>query len=289
MAKTTVVEPILLAYMFCFYISQPLRTQLYYAKSCIRHFNESYCTILIKAKQKTYKHDLDYLQKETSQWAIYDSLVKITPSLIAMLLFTAYFDKVGRKTVMILPIIGGTLSSISLLINSYFMHWPTESVLIGSFLEGIFGQYVAIFASIIAYAADITSVEMRTKRTVIVESMTSLGAVVAYPVGGLMLQQYGFLPTFLLQFSLCIFQLVYWVFLKESYPPQKVDEQSATNSATESPSSGSYRDLLVEVFRVPFKKRDENKRKTLFQLFACLTCFILSKFFISSLLNSCCR
>lgn len=278
MGKTTVVEPILLAYMFCFYISQPLRTQLYYAKSCIQHFNETYCDELIKTKNKTDKHDLDFLQKDTSQWAIYDSLARIAPSLVAMLLFTAYFDKVGRKTVMILPIIGGTLSSICLLVNSYFMYWPIEIVLTSSFVEGIFGQYVAIFASIIAYVADITSIEMRTKRTVIVESMTSLGAVVAYPVGGLMLQQYGFLPTFLLQFSMCLFQLVYWMLLKESYPPQINKETPNTSAAVENLPNGGYKDLLVKVFQVPFKKRENNKRKTLFLLFACLACFILSRF-----------
>uniref|UniRef100_A0A7M5UN05 Major facilitator superfamily (MFS) profile domain-containing protein n=1 Tax=Clytia hemisphaerica TaxID=252671 RepID=A0A7M5UN05_9CNID len=142
------------------------------------------------------------------------------PAIISTLVYTSWSNRIGLKRVMILPMIGGTILTITLILNSYFEEWPLELLLIGSFLDGCFGQFVAIIASIYSYAADVTSIEGRTKRTVILESMMFLGGVVSSAISGILLQKYGFIPTFLLVLAMFAFQMIYWCFLQESYPPR---------------------------------------------------------------------
>jgi len=269
MRKTTVVEPILCAYMFCLMVMNPLQTQLVYLKTCLGHFNSSYCKIIVHSKNETYKSEQNILQKETSQWDIYLDVVKMVPAVLSMLVFTVYFDKVGRKKVMIFPIIGGTLSSISLLINSYFIHWPVEILFIGTFLDGICGQFVAILASTFAYFGDMTSMEMRVKRAIILESMIYLGGCISNPTSGVILQHYGFFPTFLLLLSVYIFQIIYWIFLKESYPPQ---------SKEQSVSPKNPKQWISQIFQVLFKKRENNQRKILLLLYATFVILVCCKF-----------
>ena len=276
MRETGIVEPILCAYMFCLLVMIPIQTQLVYLKTCLGHFNSSYCKTIVHSKNEIYKAQQNILQKETSQWDMYLGLVKMIPAIISMLVFTAYFDRVGRKKVMILPIIGGTLSSINLILNSYFTHWPIQILFIGTFLDGIGGQYVAILASVFAYIADTTSIDMRTKRAVILESMVFLGGLVANSISGVILQNYGFTPIFLLLLSVYVFQIVYWIFLKESYPPQ---------SKEPSVSIKTPKKLISQIFQVLCKKRKNNQRKTLLLLYAiflflvcCKYSFIIIKF-----------
>ena len=269
MIKTTIVEPILWAYMFCIAISTPLQTQLVYLKTCLGHFNSSYCKTIVHSKNETYQAQQNILQKETAEWDMYLDAIKMTPVLISMLVFTAYFDKVGRKKVMILPIIGGTLSSINLILNSYFIHWPIQILFIGTFLDGICGQSASMLASLFAYVGDTTSIEMRTKRAVILESMSFLGGLIGHPTSGVILQSYGFTPTFLLLFSMFIFQIVYWMFLKESYPPQS-KEPSVTLKTPKK--------WFSQIFRVLWRKRKDNGRKLLVVLFTIFLLAVLSKF-----------
>ena len=202
------------------------------------------------------------------------------PAIISTLVYTSWSNRIGRKRVMILPMIGGTILTITLIMNSYFDHWPLELLLIGSFLDGCFGQFVAIIASIYSYAADVTTIEGRTKRTVILESIMFLGGVVSSAVGGLLLQKYGFLPTFLLVLAMFAFQMIYWCFLQESYPPRPDQPKISFCKILKG-------EALTGAIRVVFKKRSGNKRRTILLLYVVLLLFTSGEisFVVSSLVS----
>ena len=217
--KFRYVEPILLGYMFCMWTSYSLEQQLIYRKTCVQHFNSTYCQTLYKSKNATFKVDEDFIQKKTSQWIVYNSIVRAIPSIITTLLSVAWLNRFGRKPVLGLPLIGGIFISISYIVNSYNLNLSIFWLFFGSFVDGLFGQFALIIAVSFSYLADTTTPMERTRRTIILESMNFFGGLISEITSGLLLQYYGFLPPFILMLSVYILALIYWFFLEESYRP----------------------------------------------------------------------
>ena len=257
MKQTTIVEPILFAYMFALFSIVPLQQQLVFRKTCTHYYNHTYCQILYTSKNSTYRLDQDFLQQKTSQWDIYMSLVQMVPGIISTFIFVGWSNRVGRKRAMIAPILGGTVLTLSLLLNGYFLDWPLELLLIGTFLDGCSGQFVAVIASIYSYAADITTAEERTKRTVILESMMFLSGVISAPINSILLQKVGFFPPFALILAMFAFQIVYWFFLKESFKDRSVTSPVGFK-------------VIANSARLMFKKRIGNQRRTILLLYIVL-------------------
>ena len=268
MFQVNYVEPVLLGYAFCLFVTVSLEQQLIYRKTCIQHFNSTYCQTLYKSRNPTFKANQDFIQKETSQWIVYISVARAIPSILITLLYTVKFDRVGRKRIMILPIIGGTILVTSYIINSHFMEWPVPWMFLGIFLDASFGQYPTLLAAVFAYLADTTSNENRTIRVIILESMLFLGGLISEITNGLLLQNYGFLPPFILMLSVYILVIIYWFFLKESYQCPEDDKKS--NFFQELKDK-----LFKETYRIIFNQPQKNATKRILVL---LTCFIFSFF-----------
>jgi Major Facilitator Superfamily. len=271
MQQLTLVEPILFGYMFCLYTTMPLEQQLVYQKTCLQTFNSSYCHILYTSKEEMYKEDQNSVQEKASEWQIYFNVVRTAPAIISTLIFTGWFDITGRKRVMIMPMIGGALSTIIMIINSHFINWSVAFMMIGTFLEGLFGQFAAILASVFAYLADVTTVEARTKRTVLLESMIYLGGVTANCISGVLLQYYGFVPPFVLILAMYVFQIIYWFFLRESYPPKSDQPKSSLGHILRGK-------LFIRAFTVVFKKREDNRRRIILVSFFLFVLGIFCKY-----------
>lgn len=254
MKQTTIIEPILFAYMFCLFSIVPLQQQLIFRKTCVKHYNRTYCQQLYTSKNSSYRHDQNFLQKKTSQWDIYSTLIQMVPGIISTFIFVSWSNHIGRKWAMIAPILGGTVLTLTLLLNGYFIDWPLEILLIGTFLHGCSGQFVAILASVYSYVADITTSEERTKRTVILESMMFLSGVLSSPINGILLQKFGFFLPFALILAMFTFQIVYWFFLEESYK----------NRSVTSPAGFK---VIANSARLMFKKRAGNQRRTILLLY----------------------
>ena len=272
MFQVNLVEPLLLGFAFCLYATVSLEQQLIYRKTCVQQFNSTYCEILYKTKNETFKGDQDFVQKKTSQWVIYNSIVRAVPSIVTTLMLTVKFDRIGRKRIMILPIIGGIIVTINYILNAHYMEWPVAWMLIGVFLDASFGQYPALLAAVFAYLADTTSNENRTIRTIILESMLFIGGLISEITSGLLLQYYGFFPPFILVLSVYVCLFVYWFFLKESYPPSENKEQRSFCQELKSK-------LVNEAYRIIFKQPQKFATRRIVVLLTCFIFSFFSKFF----------
>lgn len=268
MVQVNYVEPVMLGFAFCLFVTVSLEQQLIYRKTCVQHFNSTYCQTLYKSKNATFKVDENFIQQKTSQWILYISLARSIPSILITLLLTVKFDRVGRKRIMILPIIGGTILITSYIINSHYMEWPVPWMFLGIFIDASFGQYPTLLAAVFAYLADTTSNENRTIRVIILESMLFLGGLISEIATGLLLQYYGFLPPFILMLSVYIVLIIYWFFLKESYQSPKDNEKLSFFQELK-------KKLFKETYRIIFKQPHKNATKRILVL---LTCFIFSFF-----------
>ena len=220
MASVRLIEPVFLGFAFCIYVIGTLESQLIYRKTCIQQYNSTFCQLLYATKNETYKVYQDLVQEQSSQWSIYINLIRLVPSLVTSLFCAGWFDSAGRKRFLFMPLLGGVLSSIGYIVNSYFMHLSVYWMFIGIFLDGIFGSNAVMISAIVAYLADSTTNEDRTKRFVILDSMLFLGGFFSEITTGLLLQNYGFIPPFSISLSIYVLLMVYWCFLEESYPSQ---------------------------------------------------------------------
>lgn len=252
--KISYVEPVLFGYMFCMWTSYPLEQQLIYRKTCAQHFNKAYCQILYKSENVTYKEDQDFIQRKTSQWVIYNSIVRAIPSTMTTLVSVVWLKRFGRKPVLLLPLIGGLMISVSYIVNAYFDGISIFWMFLGSFFDGLCGQFALILAVSFSYLADTTSPEQRTRRTIVLESMNFFGGLISQITSGLLLQYYGFLPPFILMFSVYIITIIYWYFLEESFVP---DGQAKKLSFIKELKVN----LVKGVYKMFFKEKNLQKQK----------------------------
>ena len=156
---------------------------------------------------------------KTAQWGIYLDIAKTLPAVFATILYGIYSDRMGRKTVMVLPIVGDSLMVISYILNAYFLSASIGFMVIGAIVSALFGNFAAILSATFSYIADVSTESSRTKRVTILESMIYLGGVVGNLAGGWLLQESGFIAVFILILAMYVLQMIYWIFIKESYLP----------------------------------------------------------------------
>ena len=81
-------------------------------------------------------------------------------------------DRHGRKLLLILGLFGKLFYSIMIVVNSLILSWGVNMIIYtASIPSTLFGADVAIFASCFAYISDISTVEERTLRVIILDAV----------------------------------------------------------------------------------------------------------------------
>jgi len=240
------VEPVLLFYMFCIFMSFPLLQQLAYRKICEVEYNVTTCHNLTHFQQNV-------IQKKTSNWIIYQSAALTVSSICSSLVFGSWSDSVGRKAIMILPPIGSALMSVNHLLNIHFFQLDVNYLLIGVIVSGLFGGFATVLSAVFSYMSDITDKNSRTLRIGILESMVFLGASSGELVAGILLDNAGFMAAYgvVLAVNVCIVFYIVFV-LQESYQPQEDVPFSKTIVKVHK--------HVIHVWTVLFKPRPDNQR-----------------------------
>lgn len=205
----------------------PLEEQLIYQKICNNRFNETVCKNL--KEDKKYKAFESMVQKQTSQWMLYINMATTFPSMFAAMVLGPCSDKVGRKYILMFPLIGGAIETGALILNSYHEQWHVSALLVGVIIAGFFGNYATILMAVFAYISDISLEKSRTLRVSLLESMVFLGGAFGELIGGLLVDNAGFFIAFALACGVHVLNLLYVAFvLKESYyPPEKLTLKEA--------------------------------------------------------------
>ena len=270
MGKTKIVEPILFGFMFCRYLLLAIEDQLIYKKCCLIAFNETFCD-LMSTNGTFHEKKLNMLQKQSANWKIYLSIVRTIPPAVMTIIYSAWSDHVGRKTIIVLPVVGASISAMSLIINSHFLTSHVYYMLIGEMFAAPFGNFVAMISATFCYAADITPLSFRTQRIVILESMIYISGAIGHLSGGQILHNFGFVYIYGLALFIYILTIIYWMFLKESFESDLQQKKK--------PLFEMFKlETFVEVFKFLLKKRKGNRRKKIWILFICFFFTALCRF-----------
>ena len=212
------VEPVLFFYMLCTIMSLPLVQQLAFKKICYEKYDGETCKNLTKSQE-------DSVHQKTSKWILHQSVVQMLPSIAVSLILGSWSDKVGRKTVLILPSVGSVLLYINYMLNVAYFSLDVNYILIGVCISGFFGGFATTLLGVFSYISDITDKSQRTLRVAILESMIFLGGAVGNLIGGVIVDHYGYIAAFGLCLGLTIIVIMYISFiLPESYFPDEDQE-----------------------------------------------------------------
>ena len=242
--------------MFCAILSAPLKDQLIYKKVCLNRYNSSTCELIDTGH---FQYQQNVVQKETATWLLYGSICNTLPAIFSTLILGAWSDRVGRKVVILFPLIGNTLDGVSMAVNAYYEKAPVPYIFIGTVASALFGGFTALLLAVFAYIADITG-ENRTLRITILESMIFISGTFGELISGVLVQKWGYFITYLLVVGVFVLTIFYSAFiLQESYFPSKL-----------SSSSGSRKNcahLFRKSISVLTRKRPNDQRRSIWILF----------------------
>ncbi|XP_036359865.1 proton-coupled folate transporter isoform X3 [Octopus sinensis] len=208
----TIVEPILFLYMFTQFMNAAVFQSLFYSRICLKNFNASICSVLGNG---SFTSEENYVQGQTSNWILYCNVVLLIPSTFVSFFFGPFSDKVSRKIVIILPIIGNVLLFCVCALVSYLENVPIAYILLGYFLSGLLGGYIGMLMAILSYATHVTDIKFRTIRIGIVESMIFFSGTIGVFLSGILLKYIGFVWIYVLMAGCCIVALIYCIIVIE--------------------------------------------------------------------------
>lgn len=213
------VEPYLLCYILPIAISGLAVNKFNTEKACRVDLNytEEICTKAINGDVEdeniTKTAQLEALLMVTDMQSWQSPLQSSVPALV-VLFVGAWSDRTGnRKALMLIPIVGELISSLGLILATFFfMEWPLwvtaliEAV--PSALSG--GQTIALMGSY-SYIADVTSIESRTFRIGVVAVIVTLGFPFGTSISGVLTQSLGYYGVFTIGFVLYVIGFIYTV------------------------------------------------------------------------------
>lgn len=214
MISLITVEPILACFVMPSVLSALATQNLYLDKACRVNlgFEHHICDALTKRETANYTFEEEAVQTLVASVAGWKTVLQSFLPCGILIFVGAYSDRVGqRKFCMLLPIVGEFLTSIGLIVNTYFFHQlPVE---VAAVTEAIFpaltGGWFTMFMGVFSYIADVTTEEQRTLRIGIVNLFYSLGVPLGAALSGILVRKIGLYGVFSLSASIYILSFFY--------------------------------------------------------------------------------
>ncbi|XP_071506232.1 proton-coupled folate transporter-like [Diadema antillarum] len=266
--RAVTVEPVLFLFMLGFFIQGPILQLLIIQKVCRLTYDDTECS-----NKTAFRQIENDVERESTRWILYFNLCANLPGAIMATIFGPLSDKFGRKVIMALPSAGACVAAVNFILNSFYIDWPVETLLLSAFAMGITGNLGTFFVSVVSYITDITDPSSRMKRLGLLEAMVYIGGTVGLVAGGWIQESVGFAAVFILYLILHVTILIYvFTYLKESLPVEdrvalnqngSVDgaEEQRTNVAKQ--CCGYVVDSFKRAMSVLFLKRKGSRRKHL--------------------------
>lgn len=269
------VEPMLALYMIGSIIANLATQNLNLEKACRVNigYRDEVCIALEKRETTDYSGEEEAVQKLVASMAIWKTLIQSAIPAVLILFFGGWSDRHSRrKPFLLFPILGEFLTSIGLIVNTFFFYeLPME---VAGITEAIFpamtGGWMTMFMAVFSYIADVTSVESRTLRIGIVNVCISISFPLGTAVSGVLYRKIGFYGVFSL--SACIYVLAFmcgYFGIKESKDVRvKNVEKEKVEAVSCCQSFRDFFDLkhIKETISVAFKRGENNRKKRVISL-----------------------
>ncbi|XP_026318589.1 solute carrier family 46 member 3-like [Hyposmocoma kahamanoa] len=264
MISLITVEPILACYVMPSVLSALASQNLYIEKACRVNlrFPHHVCDALTRRETSNYTAEEEAVQQLVASVTGWKTVLQSFLPCWILVFLGAYSDRVGqRKFCMLLPIVGEFLTSIGLILNTYFFYQlPLE---VAAVTEAIFpaltGGWFTMFMGVFSYIADVTTEEQRTLRIGVVNLFYSVGVPVGAALSGIVVRKMGLYGAFSISATLYVLSFLYGFW--------RIKEVKKTDSNVK-PSKNccewmrNFFDMryVKETLMVAFKKGPNNRR-----------------------------
>ncbi|XP_064601912.1 lysosomal proton-coupled steroid conjugate and bile acid symporter SLC46A3-like [Liolophura sinensis] len=271
--KGITVEPVLFVYMLASFLQFPATQGLAFSKVCLLKYNSTqFCERL--RHNDTPNFEETFIQSKTSLWITFLTISLTAPSILTTAFIGSWGDKIDRKLPLILPCIGGALSSLCFLINSVFVKLPLPVLLVGPILNGLTGGFVTMIMATFSYVTHVSETRSRTSRVAVVEAMSFIAGTLGVILMGIILDRASFTVLFSLTSVLFVIALMYvLIFVKK-----------LQTDCGQSQSDQRLRQRLGHYFNVThvkesmvcaFRRRDGHNRLHLWILFSVIAILMI--------------
>ncbi|KAF6212643.1 hypothetical protein GE061_013169 [Apolygus lucorum] len=275
------VEPMLAWYIIGSCVASLATQNLNLEKACRVNlrFNDTVCDALERRETGNYTAEEAAVQQTVASMAIWKTLVQSAIPAFLILFLGSWSDRRGRrKPCMLLPIVGEFLTSIGLIVCTFFFYeLPME---VAGITEAVFpaftGGWMTMFMAVFSYMGDITSIETRTLRIGIVNVGSSISVPIGMAVSGILYKQIGYYGVFSLSSCIYILSFFYGYYkipegsnsiATKQQPADEKKKIEAGETAVQVPSGlwnfiKDFFDVqhIKETVKIAFKKGAHNRR-----------------------------
>lgn len=267
--KNATVEPMLGCYIIASVLANLATQNLNLQKACRvnLNFSDEVCTALEKRQTANYTQEEIQVQQLVAEMIIWKTIVQSSIPAALIIFIGAWSDRTGRrKPGMLMPIIGEFLTSIGLMLCTYFFYeLPME---VAGLTEAIFpaitGGWMTMFMSVFSYVGDITTVQTRTLRIGVVNVFCSVGIPIGTALSGVLYRELGSYGVYTISSFLYVFSFMYGLFaVPESGKKDEEKVKEKKEKKEEQPFFlKKFFDLhhIKEAFAVAFKDDGHSKR-----------------------------
>ncbi|KAL1488422.1 hypothetical protein ABEB36_014895 [Hypothenemus hampei] len=257
------VEPMLACYIIPSVFASLATQNLNLEKACRVNlrYSAEICDALSARQTENYTFEEQEVQQLVASMGVWKTILQSALPAFLIMFVGSWSDRWGkRKPCMLLPIVGELLTSIGLIVCTYFYYeLPME---VAGFIEGLFpamtGGWFTMFMGVFSYIADVTTVDTRTLRIGIVNVFCSLGIPIGLALSGVLYKKIGFYGVFSISSFMYVMALYYgYMKVKE---PKKIDVPVLNDVRC-----AFFRDFfnvkhLLATFKVAFKSGPNNRK-----------------------------
>ena len=159
---------------------------------------------------------------------MYFQVAGIIPSILTTSLLGPYSDAIGRKFILLIPVIGGLLKAvISMLVA--LLHLPFQILIAAFFIEGLAGGSPLILTGLVAYSADTTSSKHRSMALFLLDLSFGLATCGSNIGFGFMIKATGYSYSFILVLGLYFLNMLFIILVvKETKKHHSADAKLFT-------------------------------------------------------------
>ncbi|XP_050538920.1 solute carrier family 46 member 3-like [Daktulosphaira vitifoliae] len=266
--KHCTVEPMLGCYIVSSVLTSLATQNLNLQKACRVNLrlNESICYALENKNTVNFAKEELMVQELVADMIIWKTIMQSSIPSILITFVGSWSDRNHkRKPCMLVPIIGEFLTSIGLLVCTYYFYeLPMEVAgLVESIPPAMTGGWMTMFMAVFSYVGDVSSVKMRTLRIGVVNVFCFVGIPVGTALSGVLFKKLGFYGVYTIATVLYILSFTYGLFfIKEKKPEVHIDDnkQPAEISCIYLVKDFFNVGHIKEAIRIVFKGGQHNRR-----------------------------
>ncbi|XP_045474962.1 uncharacterized protein LOC123680886 [Harmonia axyridis] len=250
------VEPLVTSYLVAAVICLPAFLTLELEKACRANMglNETVCQAIRDSDHDNYtavNKNITILLNGVHSW---QAPCQNFAPLILVLFIGSYSDRRQiRKPFMILPLVGELFAVVGCILSVIFMkEWPVE---VQGFLQAVvpsfFGGPTMLIMAIFSYVADSSTVEMRTIRVAIVQTILNVAIPIGQFLSGILFIHLGYIGVLLIAAALYLFGICYGIFFIKEVRQPKVQKDKSLLKDIFDPTNA------IDTFKVLWKEDDK--------------------------------